>query len=94
AGLSVLDISPAPAVETDLSSVYLYPNPLYGRKGHNDLKIENITGPVTVEVYTIEGEMVHEQTVSQSGEVVWDLTTKAGFIAASGVYLVRIRTDS
>ncbi|HEX5132393.1 MAG TPA: T9SS type A sorting domain-containing protein, partial [Candidatus Krumholzibacteria bacterium] len=54
------------------------------------LKIENITGPVTVEIYNLEGELVHSQTAVTPGEVVWDLTTKRGFLVGSGKYLVRI----
>jgi ligand-binding sensor domain-containing protein len=94
AGISVYDFSPAPATESDLSQVYVFPNPLYGRKGHNELKIGNITGPVTIDVYTMEGDLVHSQSVSQANDVIWDLTTSAGFVAASGTYLVRIRTES
>ncbi len=90
-GLSVFDFSPPVPAETDLSGVYLYPNPVEGRKGHSELKIGNITTPVLVEIYSLEGELIHAQEVMDPGEpVVWDLTTADGFIVASGVYLVRV----
>ncbi|NIM21090.1 MAG: T9SS type A sorting domain-containing protein [Candidatus Latescibacteria bacterium] len=90
-GLSAFDISPAALAPTDLSSVYLYPNPVMGRQGHGELKIANITGPVVVEIYTIEGELVHSQKVGGPSEPeVWDLTTAEGFFASSGIYFVRI----
>jgi hypothetical protein len=85
-----VDLASSGAGTADLSKVYLYPNPIYGRKGNDSLKIENIDGPVTVEVYTIEGELVHSQTADTRGQVIWDLTTRSGVVAGSGNYLVRI----
>lgn len=90
-GLSSFDFSPAQLEETDLSAIYLYPNPVEGRKGHSVLKIGNFTTPVLVEIYSLEGELIHSQEVTDPGDpVVWDLTTAQGFIVASGVYLVRV----
>jgi hypothetical protein len=89
-GLTVVDLSSSGGGSADLSRVYLYPNPIYGRKGNDSLKIENIDGPVTIEIYTIEGELVHSQTADAAGQVVWDLTTRSGLLAGSGNYLVRI----
>ncbi|HEU4364692.1 MAG TPA: T9SS type A sorting domain-containing protein, partial [Candidatus Krumholzibacteria bacterium] len=89
-GLSVVDLAGPAATTTDLSRVYVYPNPVYGRKGHDSLKIENITGPVTVSIYTIEGELVHSQDADTPGQVIWDLTTQSGVYVGSGNYLVRI----
>jgi len=89
-GVSVLDVSPVPAQATNLETVYVYPNPVDGGKGHNELKIGNVDLPVAIDVYNIEGNLVHSQTASQSGDVVWDLTTMSGFFVSSGTYLVRI----
>jgi ligand-binding sensor domain-containing protein len=93
-GLSSFAFSLEQPEETDLSGIYLYPNPLEGRKGHSELKIGNITTPVLVEIYSLEGELVHSQKVTDvNNPVVWDLTTAEGFIVASGVYLVRVVSD-
>lgn len=91
-GLSIFDISPEALQETDVSKVYVYPNPVDISLGHNDLKIQNITGAVSIDVYNLEGDLVHSQTASEPGEVIWDLTTNEGFVTASGVYFVRIST--
>ncbi|HXV12885.1 MAG TPA: T9SS type A sorting domain-containing protein, partial [Candidatus Krumholzibacteria bacterium] len=90
AGVTVLDYTPAPAVATNLSRVYLYPNPVYRSRGHNEIMIQNITGPVSIEVYNLEGVLVHSQTVDANGQVAWDLTTETGFLVGSGNYLVRV----
>ncbi|MCI0452745.1 MAG: T9SS type A sorting domain-containing protein [Candidatus Latescibacteria bacterium] len=90
AGVTALDYTPPPAAETDLSRVYLYPNPVYRSRGHNEVMIQNITGPVSIEVYNLEGVLVHSQTVDANGQVAWDLTTETGFIVGSGNYLVRV----
>ena len=70
--------------------MYLYPNPVRGSRGDSSLKIANIDTDVLVEVFTAEGQLVHSARVASAGDVAWDLTTKAGFIAASGIYVVRI----
>jgi ligand-binding sensor domain-containing protein len=90
AGVSVLDYAPPPPTDTDLSKVYLYPNPVYRSRGQNELKIENISGPVSIEVYNLEGVLVHSQTVDGNGQVAWDLTTRTGAVTGSGNYLVRV----
>ena len=89
-GLTVLDYTPPPSAPTDLSKVYLYPNPVYRSRGQNEVMIHNITGPVTIQVYNVEGLLVHSQSVDTNGQVAWDLTTETGFLAASGNYLVRV----
>jgi hypothetical protein len=90
AGVSVFDYAPPPTTDTDLSKVYLYPNPVYRSRGQNELKIENISGPVSIEVYNLEGVLVHTQTVDSNGQVAWDLTTRSGLVTGSGNYLVRV----
>jgi ligand-binding sensor domain-containing protein len=89
-GLSVHDFSPPPPTPTDLSRVYVYPNPLYGSRGHDALMIANLTGPVTVEIYNLEGELVDARGATADGDVVWDLRTRDGFLTGSGNYIVRI----
>lgn len=89
-GLSIFDISPPPKQPTDLANVYLYPNPVDGSKGHDRLMIDHVDAPVSIEVYNLEGNLVHSQSAAESGDVVWDLTGNAGFIVASGVYFVRV----
>jgi len=89
-GLSIIDITPRAQQATNLEGVYLYPNPIDGSRGHSELKIDRVDLPVSIDIYNVEGNLVHSQTASQSGDVVWDLTTQSGFYVASGVYFVRV----
>ena len=89
-GLSIFDISPAPQLPTDLDKVYLYPNPVDQSRGHNVLRIDNVDAPVSIDIYNLEGNLIHSATVTESEQEVWDLTTQSAFIVASGVYFVRI----
>jgi ligand-binding sensor domain-containing protein len=94
-GLSILDLSSLEPGPTDLATVYLFPNPIRTRRGHSSLKIANHTSLVDIEIYTLEGQLIHRvENVGASEDVVWDLTTESGFLAASGVYLVRITADT
>jgi hypothetical protein len=90
-GLSAYDYSAPASAPTELAKVYVYPNPVYTSKGHTGIKVGNITGPVTVTVYDLEGELVDDpHTVNSSADVAWDLTTRNGLLAGSGNYIVRI----
>ncbi len=59
-------------------------------RGDSSLKIGDINAEVLVEIFNVEGDLVHRQTASREGDSVWDFTTESGTIAASGVYVVRI----
>lgn len=89
-GLSELDFSSLGETSSDISRAYLYPNPVRASRGDSGLKVGNIETEVLVDVFTVEGELVHSSRVASSGDVAWDLTTKAGFLAASGIYVVRL----
>jgi ligand-binding sensor domain-containing protein len=92
-GLSVFNYPEPPPPPVALAEAYVYPNPLYGRLAHNELFIENVSGEVIVEIYNVEGELVHETPAGEShsaGESIWDLTDQGGFLVSSGVYFVRI----
>jgi hypothetical protein len=89
-GISELDLATLSESETEVSGAYLYPNPVRTSRGDSSLKIGDINAEVLVEIFNVEGDLVHSQTASREGDAVWDLTTDSGSIAASGVYLVRI----
>jgi ligand-binding sensor domain-containing protein len=89
-GLSVFDISGITPAETRLSNVYCYPNPVRAYAGDTELRIANIYSPVTVEVYNLEGELVDKREADPQDIVAWDLLTSQGFLAASGIYIIRI----
>jgi ligand-binding sensor domain-containing protein len=94
-GLAILDLTSLEPQKTDLSKVYVFPNPIMANRGDGSLKIFNINSPVNVRIYSLEGELVHEaQNVSSSEDVIWDLKTNSGLLAASGVYIVHISDGS
>ena len=88
-GLSVFDYSETSPSESPLTSVYVYPNPVYARKSHDELNIGGLNGPALLQVYNTEGELVFERSVEGAG-AFWDLTARGGILVTSGVYYVRI----
>lgn len=93
-GLARLDVSPPEAVVIPLSRMILYPNPVHLSRGDAALRIARISAPVSVRVFTIEGELVHRADGVADGGVAWDLLTLNGYRAASGVYFVRVSARS
>jgi len=89
-GLARLDVSPPVQQEIPLARMILYPNPVHISRGDQALRIARISGPVSIRVYTLEGELVHEVDGVEDGAVAWDLLTLNGFKARSGVYIVRV----
>lgn len=93
-GLSAFDIGSITPDETNLSDVYLYPNPVRAYSGDNVLRVANINSRVTIEIYSLEGELVDSRQTDPSNPVAWDLLTADGFLAASGVYVVKVRDEN
>ena len=93
-GLSIFDITPEPQRPTDLAKVYLYPNPIDQSKGHDVLRIGDVDAPVSIDVYNLEGNLVHSSQATESDQEIWDLTTQSAFIVSAGVYFVRINNGS
>jgi ligand-binding sensor domain-containing protein len=93
-GLARLDVTPARAREIPLSNMILYPNPIHISRGDNELKISRISGPVSIRVYTLDGELVHEADGVVDGGRAWDILTLNGFKVRSGIYLVKVSAGS
>jgi hypothetical protein len=91
-GIARLDVSAPVRVGTALAKLILYPNPIYVARGDNALHIARISEPVAIQVFTIEGELVHEASGVVDGGVAWDLfpLNSNSFPARSGVYIVRV----
>jgi ligand-binding sensor domain-containing protein len=89
-GLARLDVNPAPEVKQPLSRMILYPNPVHISRGDGEIKISRISNPVSIRVYTIEGQLVHSADDIRDGERAWDLLTLNGFKARSGIYIVKV----
>jgi len=93
-GLVRLDLSPPPKQTIPVSRVILYPNPLHISRGDEALMISNISGPVDIQVFNVNGELVHEAWGISDGEVAWDLLTKNGYRVRSGMYIVRVEGEA
>jgi ligand-binding sensor domain-containing protein len=89
-GLARLDVTPAREVKESLSQMILYPNPVHISRGDAEIKISRISDPVSIRVFTIEGELVHSADDVRDGERAWDLLTLNGFKARSGIYVVKV----
>lgn len=92
-GLVRLDVTPPAPEPIPLSDLVLYPNPIHISRGDSELRIGRISGLVSIRIYTIEGELVHEVSGVGDGGEAWDLWTLNGFKARSGIYVVRIEGD-
>ncbi len=70
----------------DLSSVYVYPNPVRP-EFTGTVKISNLTNKAIVKITDIEGSLVFE-TTSEGGTIEWDTTVFGKYKVASGVYMI------
>lgn len=78
----------ATAAASDLSKVYVYPNPV--RPGFNgDVKISGLLDKSIVKITDIEGNLVYE-TTAEGGTVLWNTTAFGRHKVASGVYMIFI----
>ncbi len=89
-GLARFDVTPAAEVTEPLSEMILYPNPVHISRGDAEVKISKISNPVSIRIYTIEGELVHRVDGVVDGGRAWDLLTLNGFKARSGIYVVKV----
>ena len=89
-GLARLDVTRAREVKESLSHMILYPNPVHISRGDAEIKISRISDPVSIRVFTIEGQLVHSVDGIRDGERAWDLLTLNGFKARSGIYIVKV----
>jgi ligand-binding sensor domain-containing protein len=75
----------------DLSSAYVYPNPVRPNF-QGQVTIDGLTSGANVKITDIEGNLVFE-TKSQGGSVLWDTRAFGRHRVASGVYLVLITSQ-
>jgi len=92
-GLMGIGVDISQFAGASLNKAIIYPNPVVPGEGDSGVYISRIGGMVDVEIFNIEGEIVHRQENVSDGGQIWDLLTMNGFRAESGVYLVRISND-
>jgi ligand-binding sensor domain-containing protein len=76
----------ATAAKTDLSNVYIYPNPVRP-DFEGTVKITGLLDKANVKITDIEGNLVYE-TTSEGGTIEWDTTAFGKYKVASGVYMI------
>jgi hypothetical protein len=73
---------------SDLTSVYVYPNPVRPEYD-GTVKVSNLTNKAVVKITDIEGNLVFE-TTSEGGTIEWDTTAFGKYKVASGVYMILV----
>ena len=88
--------APGPTIRTTLAE--FFPNPLTaGREGRIRYTLER-SGRAKVEIFNLEGRLVRTvfegQALGGTNELTWNGTDLKGHPVASGVYYLRLRTES
>jgi len=87
-----LAISPDPPGDPEaVAEAWVYPNPVRSSLGHDELRLGGIDEAARVTVYNLEGQLVREMGLVEPGDVAWDLQTRFGNRAVSGVYLLKLQ---
>ncbi len=90
-GVARLVLQPDPPVTSAaLAGAWLYPNPARLALGHEEVRLGGLAVAAEVSVYNLEGQLVREVGIVEPGAVAWDLKTRFGNRAVSGVYLLRL----
>lgn len=96
--LSTINYQPSTvfaAPKDDLSSAYIYPNPVRAALGSDQVTFENLTNNVIIRIFKTNGDLVREiNATDTTGAVTWDLTNDNGHKVASGIYFYLITNDS
>jgi ligand-binding sensor domain-containing protein len=79
----------APPPPETVAGAYLYPNPV-DVSFASAVYLGGVEHAVTVEVYNLEGQLVASPGSVEPETVLWNLTTRFGSKAVSGVYIIRI----
>ena len=76
---------------SDLSDVYIYPNPVRIGEGTNILTFANLTARVKINILSLTGKPIKEIIANtDNGGIEYDLTDENGDKIPSGVYIYRI----
>ena len=75
----------------DLSSVYVYPNPVRPEY-QGTVKISGLMDKAHVKIADIEGNLVNE-IIAEGGTIEWDTTAFGKYKVASGVYMIFISSE-
>ena len=82
----------APANASVLSSLKVFPNPVYLSRGQT-MKFSNLPANTGIKIYTFKGELVRDLTANASGIAEWNGRNSSGQLVASEVYLALIKSS-
>jgi len=93
---------PTPEAVCDFNNLLVYPNPFKPNDGNGDtgcwcsgITFGNLTAcDAKIRIYTLNGELVKETTVSDVSCWNWDARNEDGEKAASGIYLYLVTNSS
>lgn len=87
---SLFQVAQAPLF-TQVSAARVFPNPY--RAAHDGfLTIDRLPPNARVRVFTLRGELVHDQTANAVGMMTWSATNGSGRSLASGIYLIHVES--
>jgi len=75
------------AVASDLTGLIVYPNPFEAAAGHSYVTFEALTEEVTIQIFTVSGQLVRKEEISGQYSWDWDLKNTDGEKVARGVYI-------
>jgi hypothetical protein len=84
----------ASSAET-LSEAYVFPNPYRADQHGASIMIAGLPNRSTIEIFSTSGfpiRMLEER--DGDGGVAWDLKDESGSLVESGIYIIRIETES
>ncbi|TES85584.1 T9SS type A sorting domain-containing protein [Candidatus Aerophobetes bacterium] len=65
----------------------VYPNPFEAAAGHSYVTFEALTEEVTIQIFTVSGQLVRKEEISGQYSWDWDLKNTDGEKVARGVYI-------
>jgi subtilisin family serine protease len=87
-GYGLIDAAAAlVAVASDLTGLIVYPNPVETAAGHSYVTFEALTEEVTIQIFTVSGQLVRKEEISGQYSWDWDLKNTDGEKVARGVYI-------
>ena len=82
-----------PGNPEEIAGAWVYPNPVRAALGHDELRLGGIDQSARITVYNLEGQLVREMGQVAPGDVAWDLQTRFGNRAVSGIYLLKLEIE-
>jgi len=80
-------IATPPTISPDLTGLIVYPNPFEAAAGHSYVTFEALTEEVTIQIFTVSGQLVRKEEISGQYSWDWDLKNTDGEKVVRGVYI-------